>query len=312
MVRRLGSSMEPVTVAHRIVHGGGVFHAPTRLTPAILRRLKKFTPLAPDHMPPNLQGVALATHEWPRAGQWGVFDTSLYDRLPAAQKTYAIPLGLAKKFHIRKYGFHGISHQWALQQAAHTLRRPIRSLNAITIHLGSGDSITRWRRGAVEDTSMGFTPLEGLTMATRSGDLDPMIPIYLQEHGGFSAHQVANILQHRSGLVGISGLTDVRDVLGAAGHPVAGYPRRQWSTTQQHHAQLALDMFCYDIQRYVASYLGLLPRCDVIVLTGAVGQNTYLRDRIIRGVPAARAVQVISVPANEEQAIAEAVWKMIE
>jgi acetate kinase len=146
-------------------------------------------------------------------------------------------------------------------------------------------------------------------MATRSGDVDPMIPLYLQEHAGYTADEVANILTAKSGLLGITGLRDVRDVLAAAGHPIPGWPRRRWTKEQRSQATLGLNMFLYDVQRYLASYLGLLGKVQAIIFTGAVGQNPWIRRHILHGVPAAEGRRVIVVPTDEEQAIAAALPK---
>lgn len=299
--------IEPGVIAHRMVHGGPDFFAPTKLQPAVLKKLRQVIPLAPLHMPLALQLAEQSLRRWPLLAHWAVFDTEPYEHLPLAARTYAIPLALAQKFGIRKYGFHGISHAWALEQSASRLHRPVSKANVITIHLGAGDSMTRWVDGHAVDTTMGFTPLEGLTMSTRSGDLDPMIPLWLQQHGHLSVKRVTEILEQRSGLLGISGLRDMRDILSAIGHAVPGWPSRRWTHQQRAHAQLAFDIFIYDAQRYLASYSGLLERLDALVFTGAIGENPYVRQEILRGVPGVRWVMVHTVPAEEERAIA---WRV--
>lgn len=300
----------PDVIAHRIVHGGEKFYRPTKLTSSVLRQLKNLVSLAPLHMPANIQAVRLASRAWPLAAEWGVFDTAAYHHLPDRARLYSIPLSVAERWHIRKYGFHGISHQWAMREASKKLRRPVNRLNLVTIHLGAGDSMTRWQAGRAADTTMGFTPLEGLTMSTRSGDLDPMIPLFLQQHG-WSLKKVIDMLQQRSGLFGITGLRDMRDILGAAGHGLPGWPRRSWTAGQRRHARLALDMFVYDIQRYLSSYLGLAPRTAAIVFTGAIGQNKYIQGQIIRSLPAARGYRVLTIPTDEERAIAVTVGNLV-
>lgn len=304
--------IRPTTVAHRIVHGGDWYNRPTRLTPTVLRRLQTLCPLAPLHLPLNLSVVRLAQRYWPDSVAWGVFDTAVFHDLPTAARVYALPTAVTKKFHIRKYGFHGISHAWAFQQAAKQLGRRPRSFHAVTVHLGAGDSITQWESGRAVDTSMGFTPLEGLTMATRTGDLDPMIPLFLQQRGGFSIRQVVTMLNRQSGLYGLTGLKDIRDVLGAAGHPVPGWPRRRWTTTKRRQSKLALEIFRYDIQRYLSSYVGLSPHLQAIVFTGAVGQNRTVQRLVLAGVTVPRAVRVLTVPTDEERAIAEAVKRVVK
>lgn len=303
--------ISPDTVAHRIVHGGDIFFRPTRLTLPALNRLKKFVSLAPLHMPANLTAVRLSRRAWPAVPQWGVFDTAPYHDLPEHARLYAIPTALAKRWHIRKYGFHGISHHWAMIQAAKKLHRRPTRLNLVTIHLGAGDSMTLWRQGRAVDTTMGFTPLEGLTMSTRSGDLDPMIPLWLQRRG-YKLGQVINILEQRSGLFGLTGLRDMREILSAAGHPIPDWPPRRWSVRQRRQAKLAIGLFVYDIQRYLSSYIGLVDKLMAIVFTGAIGQNRFVQRQILSGLPAARHQRVMTVPTDEERAIAETVAQLID
>lgn len=303
-------SIQPDVIAHRIVHGGDRFIQPTKLTASVQRRLVQLRHLAPLHLPANLAIVTAAAKHWPQSQPWGVFDTSLYTALPLAARLYALPPSVTKKFGIRKYGFHGISHAWAFHQAGKKFR-PQKLRQAITIHLGAGDSMTLWKNGRPADTSMGFTPLEGLTMTTRSGDLDPMIPLYLQTHGGFSIRQVTTMLNRQSGLYGLTGLHDVRDVLEAAGHRVPGWTHRHYSATTRHKAKLALEVFRYDIQRYLGSYIGLSTGLQAIIFTGSVGQNATVRRLIIHGLHIPPGVRRIVVPADEETAIAEAVRRVI-
>ncbi|MBI2984594.1 MAG: hypothetical protein HYY50_03140 [Candidatus Kerfeldbacteria bacterium] len=304
--------LRPTIAAHRVVHGGELLYLPTKLSASIVRRLQRLVPLAPLHLPANLAGVAAVTKHWPGIRQWAVFDTGLYHHLAPAVRLYALPLNLAKRFHIRKYGFHGISHGDAFTRAGQRLHRAPSRTNAVTLHLGSGDSLTAWRAGRPIDTSMGFTPLEGLTMSTRSGDLDPSIPLYLQTRAHMSPRQVTRLLEERSGLFGLTGLRDVRDVLAAAGHPIPAWPRRRWSRSQRQHARLALAMYLYDIERYLASYLGLLPAPKIMVFTGPVGQNTWIQRQVIKAVPIARGWPVVTIRADEEAAIAETVERVID
>lgn len=301
----------PSLVAHRVVHGGPKFSQPVRVTATVERTLASYSPLAPLHVPRNLQVLRAARQRWPEADVWAVFDTGVFHDLPAAARNYALPVAVTKKFHIRKYGFHGISHAWALEQAAKRLRIPRSSQTMITIHLGAGDSMTLWKHGRPVDTSMGFTPLEGLTMATRSGDLDPMIPLFLQTQAKLSVQQVTTMLNHQSGLYGLTGLRDIRDVLAAAGHAVPGWPRRRWSAQQRRQSRLALDIFRYDIQRYLSSYVGLADHLRAIVFTGSVGQNRVVQRLVLRGVNVPRGVKCLTIPTDEERAIAEALQRVI-
>lgn len=303
--------LRPTVIAHRIVHGGTKFVRPTQLTAAVLKDLRQLAPLAPLHLPLNLTGVQRAAGFWPNAPEWGVFDTAAFSGLPLVAKSYALPLELTEKYHIHKYGFHGISHHWALHQAAKELGVPVGRLSAVTIHLGAGSSMALWRSGRPVETTMGFTPLEGLAMSTRSGDIDPAIPLFLQEQAGMSARQVGKLLEQQSGLFGLTGLRDMRDILGAAGHPVAGWPAKRWTAAEIDHARLALDIYLHDIQKYLSMYLGLLPTVRAIVFTGSIGQNSWIQQRVIGGVPAATGRRRLSILADEEQAIADQLQPMI-
>lgn len=293
----------PTRIAHRIVHGGQKYTGPTRLTPPVLRYLRTLVSIAPLHQPANLDGVAFSRRTWPRATHWGVFDTALYRALPAAVRTYALPHALTDRLHIEKYGFHGLSHTWAFSRAARALGRTARQTSAVTVHLGSGASMTLWADGRPRDTTMGFSPLEGLVMSTRSGDIDPAIPLYLQEHLGWTPRRVKDLLEHRAGLVGLSGLSDMRDLLVAAGHPVAGWPKRRWATAVRARARLALDVYCYHVRRALSAYLGLLPPTAAIVFTGPVGENRTIQRLVLADLPVARGRRRLTVHADEEQAL---------
>lgn len=293
----------PSVVAHRIVHGGERYSRPARLSPPSVRYLQSIAELAPLHQQANLLGVAFAKRAWPKAIQWGVFDTTVYHDLPDAARTYAIPWKVARKLHIVKYGFHGTSHAWAFRQAASRLRRPVRSFSAVTMHLGAGASMTLWQRGRPMDTTMGFTPLAGLVMAKRSGDIDPAVPLFLQEKLGWSAGRVRHILEHESGLKGLCGLEDMRDILDAAGHPAHGWPRHRRSLAVRTRSKQALNIFIYHLRRTLAGYLGLLEQKNAVVFTGPIGENRFIQQRVLHALPAARGVPHLTIPTDEEQAI---------
>lgn len=301
-------NITPDLVAHRIVHGGRNFSKPTKLTPLAIKQLHSLIELAPLHQPVNLMGIAFAKKTWPKATAWGIFDTAIYRTLPVKVRTYALPRGITKRLHIEKYGFHGISHEWAFHQAAKRLKGSPPKLSAVTLHLGSGASMTLWKRGRPIDTTMGFTPLEGLVMSTRSGDIDPSIPLYIQEKLGFSAKHVGHLLEQHAGLFGLSGLHDMRDVLGAAGHHVPGWPRKHWPTATRVKAKKALDVFIYHVRRTLAGYLGLSD-VQAIVFTGPVGTNQTIQKMVLHNLPAARSLTHLTIDADEERAIVEAVQK---
>ncbi len=296
----------PTVVAHRIVHGGPRFSRPVKLTPTTIKYLHQLIDLAPLHQPVNLLGVAWAKKAWPKAVEWGVFDTAIYRAMSAKVKTYALPKTITKRLHIEKYGFHGLAHSWAFHQAAKKLHITPRKLSVVTVHLGSGASMTLWKHGRPIDTTMGFTPLEGLVMSTRSGDIDPSIPLYIQERLGWSAQRVGRLLEQHAGLLGISGLRDMRDVLVAAGHSVLGWPKRDWSKKTQRKAVLALAIYVYHVRRTLASYLGLL-KVQAIVFTGPVGTNPTIQKIVLNKFPAGQGLPHLTIVADEEQAIVDAI-----
>ncbi len=297
------SGFIPDVVAHRIVHGGERYSKPAKLTPPVLQYLHSLVPIAPLHQPANLLGVDFAQRTWPKAGEWGVFDTALYRSLPAWVRTYALPRGLAERLHIEKYGFHGLAHEWSFRQAAKKLYISTQKFSAVTIQLGSGASMTLWQNGKPVDTTMGFTPLEGLVMATRSGDIDPAIPLYIQERLGWSAKRVQELLEQHAGLVGVSGMRDMRDILQAAGHPVRGWKKQRVSSATRKKAQLALNMYVYHVRRTLAGYLGMTHRAHAVIFSGPVGENPIIQKLILGALPAARGVRALSVHTDEEQAI---------
>lgn len=303
--------LPPNVVGHRIVHGGVRFSQPTKLIRAAIQYLQSIAHLAPLHLPVNLVAVRLAQRAWPQSQHWGVFDTAIYHELPARAQQYALPPAVSKKYQIRKYGFHGTSHAWAFEQTAKRLRQRLSQMNAITVHLGAGSSLTMWHQGRPVDTSMGFTPLAGVPMMTRAGDLDPAIPLFLQTHAGWSAQRVTTLLNRQSGLFGLTGLQDMRDILQAAGHAVAGWPRRRWSPTQRQRARQGLAIYLYGIQKYLSSYVGLTPHLGAIVFTGGIGQNRDVQRLLLQNLVRPSDVRILTIPADEEQAIAAAVARMI-
>jgi acetate kinase len=256
-------SLDPSTVravGHRVVHGGARFTRPTLIDEPVLAELRRLVPLAPLHNPPAIAGIEAARHLLPALPQVAVFDTAFHSDLPPVAATYAIDAEVARTHGIRRYGFHGISHAYVSRGAAALLGRPLHELNLIVLHLGNGASATAVHGGRSVETSMGFTPLEGLVMGTRSGDLDPAIVTFLQREAGMSADAVGELLHHRSGLRGLAGAGDVRTVLAArdAGDDAAA---------------LALDIYCHRIRKYVGAYHAVLGRLDAIVFTAGVGER---------------------------------------
>ncbi|MEM8865533.1 MAG: acetate kinase [Planctomycetota bacterium] len=248
-------------IGHRVVHGGEKFREPTLLDDAVLEVIRKQTVLAPLHNPANLLGVEVALQTYPGVPQVAVFDTAFHQTIPPHAYLYAIPYEHYERHGIRRYGFHGTSHQYVARAAAEYLERPLDKLRLITIHLGNGASMAAIDRGKCVDTSMGLTPLEGLMMGTRSGDIDPAVVPFLADNEGMSLGEVDAMLNKQSGLKGICGENDMREIL----HRVEQGDRR---------AALAVEMYAYRIKKYLGAYLAVLGGADAIVFTAGIGENS--------------------------------------
>lgn len=302
-----GIDRDDITVVgHRVVHGGEEFTEPTVITTANLAKLEKYSKLAPLHNPPNLAGIRSCRKLLPKAKNVAVFDTAFYKTLPAYAYLYSLPWSYYTQHKIRKYGFHGISHRYVAEQAAKRLKKPLSKLRLITCHLGSGASVTATMHGKAVDTSMGFTPLEGLTMSTRCGDIDAAIPLYLIRELGMTADQVDDALNKRSGLLGISGYKDLRDVMAAAGIRIPGYKLKgKVSADARKRAGLAIDIFAYDVARYIAQFAGLMGGVDAVVFTAGIGERSeFIRKAVMAMVPLQGHPKVLVVPTDEEGMIA--------
>lgn len=248
-------------VGHRVVHAAERFAASVRIDREVLDALEACVPLAPLHNPPNLVGVRAAMERMPDVPHVGVFDTAFHQTLEPRAFLYAIPYELYEKHRIRRYGFHGTSHRYVAEVAAEMLGRAANEVNLITAHLGNGCSVTAVRAGRSADTSMGLTPLEGLVMGTRSGDIDPAIVFHLARTLGMDVDRIDTLLNRESGLAGLSGVSnDMREILEAA----RGGHRR---------AALAIEIFCYRLKKYVGAYTAALGRVDALVFTGGIGEN---------------------------------------
>jgi len=257
-------------IGHRVVHGGEQITESTRIDEKVLGVIRDNARLAPLHNPPNLAGIEAAIQAVPNAPQVAVFDTAFLATLPPKAFRYAVPEDWYADYHVRKYGFHGTSHRYVTLRAAELLGKPSDQLHVITAHLGNGCSMTAVAGGRAVDHSMGMTPLEGLMMGTRSGDIDPAVVLYMLAQG-LTPRQVDTALNKRSGLLGVSGQSnDMRDCLTAAG---AGDAK----------ADLAVEMFVYRIAKYIGAYAAVLPALDAIVLTGGIGENSIpVRERLAR------------------------------
>jgi acetate kinase len=248
-------------VGHRIVHGGDRFVQATLVDDEVERGIEQLSALAPLHNPPGLLGIRAARAALPELPQVAVFDTAFHARMPDAARRYAIDAALAAEHGIRRYGFHGTSYQYVSARAAEQLARPLEELRLIVLHLGNGASAAAIAGGRSVDTSMGMTPLEGLVMGTRSGDIDPAVPLYLQRTAGMTADQVDELLNRRSGLLGLSGRRDMREVVAAAGDGDAD-------------GQLAFDVYVHRLRHYIGAYLAILGGADAVVFTAGVGENS--------------------------------------
>lgn len=303
-LREIGNLSEVQAVGHRIVHGGPKFFKPTIVDDEILAHISAYNYLAPLHNPYNLAGIKAAKEFLPQVPNVAVFDTGFFEDLPDQAKIYAIPLEYYEKYHIQRYGFHGLSHSFVAEEAAKKLGKPLEELKLITVHLGGGASITAIEEGRAIDTSMGFTPLEGLVMLSRPGDLDPGIVIKLCEFTKSTdledAHQqISEILNQKSGLKGLSGIDDYLALL------------KEVSLGNK-KAKLAFDIFVYRIKKYIGAYYAALGGLDAIVFTGAIGAgNPITRRKACEGLPFLKEIKVLSMTTNEELMIAREVNSLL-
>ncbi|MDR1551908.1 MAG: acetate kinase [Prevotellaceae bacterium] len=250
-------------VGHRVVHGGEHFTASMLIDEAVEQKIEEYIELAPLHNPANLNGIKAIRQILPNVPQVACFDTSFHQTMPPHSYLYALPYECYSKQKIRRYGFHGMSHKYVANKACSTLGYNMENTKIITCHLGNGSSITAVDKGKSVDTTMGFTPLEGLMMGTRCGDIDAGIILYLLQSKNLSSEQINNLLNKESGLHGISGISsDMRDLWNAADNGNA-------------HAKLALDMFMYRVLKYIGAYAAAMNGVDIIVFTGGIGENDF-------------------------------------
>lgn len=304
-LERFGEARSRVKlVGHRFVHGGPLVR-PAVITARVERTLRTFTPFAPLHQPLSLATFTRARFVIPNVKHVAVFDTAFFARLPEVARIYALPGRISKRFHIRRYGFHGLSHAWALQESARMLGKPVQSVNLISMHLGAGASIAAIEAGKPIDTSMGVTPYEGLLMATRAGDLDPGIVLLLSQ-AGWSSAKLERLLAHESGWYGLTGFREFTDVLIGAGIRVAGRSvHSRLNAGQRRACRAAVDLFVFRAAKYIGAYQALLGRVDGIAFTGAIGaRNAFVRKRILDRAKTARSFKALVVPSDEEQLIA--------
>ncbi len=313
-------SRDEIEVAgHRVVHGGNKFSEAVLVDDEVMALIKKYAEFAPLHGFANIAAIESCGKLLPKSRNVAVFDTALYQAIPPKAYLYGLPIEMCEKHGIRRYGFHGINHGFVAKEAARVIGNPFEELKIITCHLGSGSSITAFKNGSAVDTSMGFTPLEGVLMGTRPGDLDSGIPIYIMKHLGMNAERIEELLNKDSGLKGLCGKNDMRDILSL-------------SEKGDEKARNALDAFVYRIQKYIGSYTAVLGGADAIVFTAGIGERSaFVREKILGGFDYLKikvdeernenneaifstddsSVYALTIPANEEFEIARETFELI-
>lgn len=310
------SSLDEIEgIGHRVVHGGEKFNDSVLITDEVLKEIEEISYLAPLHNPANVVGIKAFKNVLPNVPAVAVFDTAFHQSMPEKSFLYSLPYEYYEQYGIRKYGFHGTSHKYVSERAAELLGRPVEQLRLLSCHLGNGASIAAIEGGKSIDTSMGFTPLAGVTMGTRSGNIDPSLIPYIMQKTGQSAEEVLNVLNNKSGMLGVSGFSsDLRDIESEA-------------EQGNERAELALEVFASRIHKYIGSYAARMAGIDAIIFTAGIGENsTAVRERVLRGLefmgvywdPALNQVRgkeafisyphspvkVIVIPTNEEVMIA--------
>ena len=310
-------------VGHRVVHGGEKFNSSAIINENVMEAVRECIDIAPLHNPPNIIGIEACQAIMPNIPMVAVFDTTFHSSMPEHAYIYALPYEMYEKYKIRRYGFHGTSHKFVAERAAELLGKPLSELKIITCHLGNGSSICAVNKGKSVDTSMGFTPLQGVAMGTRSGTIDPEVVTFLMEKEDLTIKGISNLLNKKSGVLGISGVSsDFRDVQAA-------------SREGNKRAKLALDIFCYDCKKYIGAYIAIMNGVDAIVFTAGVGENDFnIRQRIVDGLDffginideeknkirgqeidisaAGAKVSTLVIPTNEELAIAREALRMLK
>ncbi|MDR3625440.1 MAG: acetate kinase [Ignavibacteriaceae bacterium] len=308
-------------VGHRVLHGGEYFKESILITDNVIKTLQDIIELGPLHLPVNIKGMEAVKRILPDVPQVAVFDTAFHMTMPPKAYLYGIPFELYKKYHLRKYGFHGTSHYFVSREAAKILGKDVKEIRMVTAHLGSGCSMAAVQNGATIDTTMGFTPLEGLLMGTRSGDLDCSVLLYIMGKEGISLNEANNLLNRHSGLLGVSGeSSDMREVLAAAKE---GHKRSQY----------AFDIFVYRVKKYIGSYTVAMGGLDALVFTGGIGENSpEVRAEVCKGLEFmgieideqrnknretilstdSSRIPVLRIPTNEELVIARDTNRIVE
>ncbi|WP_457743558.1 acetate/propionate family kinase [Sulfurimonas sp.] len=283
-------------IGHRVVHGGEKFVGSVLIDDEVINDIKSFIPLAPLHNPANLEGIRVLRKKYPKISQVAVFDTAFHATLEKEAYIYALPYEMYEEKNIRRYGFHGSSHSYLLKKAAKILGKKVEDTNIITLHLGNGASACAIKNGKSCDTSMGFTPLEGLVMGSRCGDIDPAIILYLQREYGYSTQEIDTLLNKHSGLLGLCGNSDVRDILNAV----------------DMKSKLAIDIMVRRIQKYIGSYMVLLEDVDAIVFSGGIGENSTQIQKAVMNNKIIKNINYLVIKTDEEFEIANECLKILK
>ena len=317
------SQVDIIAVGHRVVHGGILFSAPELITDEIVEMIRDLIPLAPLHNPANIDGIEVARRILPDVPHVAVFDTGFFHSLPPAAALYAINKGVAAEYGVRRYGFHGTSHEYVSSRVVDLMDKPIEEINTITFHLGNGASMAAVQGGVAVDTSMGMTPLAGLVMGTRTGDIDPGVVFHLARNANMSIDEIDNLMNKKSGVKGLSGVNDFREL-------------HQMIEDGDQDAWSAYNIYIHQLRRYLGSYMVALGRVDCLVFTAGVGENAhFVREDALAGLEMYgikvdpernklpndgprlistddSAVKVFVIPTNEELAIARYAAKFAE
>ena len=289
-------------VGHRVVHGAEEFRRPALINEAVIKKIRQCCAIAPLHNPANLAGIIACKKLLPGTKQVAVFDTAFHQTIPDYAYLYGLPFDYYTKFGIRKYGFHGTSHEYVAHEASRILNKPIKKLKIITCHLGNGCSISAVCKGKSVDTSMGFTPLEGLIMGTRCGDIDPALVTYLMRKKRMDTHEIEKVLNKASGLEGISGISNDMRILEAQ------------AKRGNSRARLAINIFVYRIRKYIGAYTAVMNGCGALVFTAGIGENQRkIRERICKGLFShfKKAPKILVIPTNEELMIARSTYRLL-
>jgi acetate kinase len=290
-------------VGHRVVHGAEDFNKPAVVDARVIKGIKKCAAIAPLHNPANLSGILACQKLLPGVKQVVVFDTAFHQTLPEHAFIYGLPYDYYQKLRVRKYGFHGTSHQYVALEASKILKKPLNKLKLITCHLGNGSSITAIDQGKSVDTSMGYTPLEGLVMGTRCGDVDPALITHIMHKKKLDTKEMDRILNKDSGLKGISGISNDMRLL------------EEKASSGNKRAKLAVDIFVYRVRKYIGAYLAVLGGLDALIFTAGIGENqASVREKIYQGLfnCLGKKPKILVIPTNEELMIARQTYKLIE